>query len=66
MAKYTITIRNNETGKVILDREAGAIIGAMAEGADGVAIQLEGSEEETMLAINLTEDAINGIFNEEG
>lgn len=65
MAKYTITIRNNETGKVILDRDAGAIVGATVEGNDGVAIQLKGSDEETALAINLAEDAINGIFESE-
>ena len=66
MAKYTITIRNNDTGKVILDRDAGAIIGALAEDNDGICIQLEGSDEETALAVNLAEDAINGIFESEG
>ena len=65
MSKYTITIKDNEKGDVIFEQDFNAMVGALALDERGSTITLKGDEEETILAVNLVDDALNRLFEED-
>lgn len=66
MAKYTITVTNNEDGKIVLNEQANALIGALISDAGASTIVFEGTESETIAAVNVVQHAITRLFEEEG
>ena len=65
MKKYKITVKNNETGMVLFDKETNALIAGLAADKDASSILLQGTQDEMVIAINMVQEELDRIFEED-
>ena len=65
MAKYTITVKDNENGRTVVSTPANTVIGALVSESGASTIVLKGTECETVAAVNLVQHVITRIFEED-
>ena len=63
--KYTITIKNNENGEVLLEKKVNAIIAGIAAGDDASAVLLKGTHDEMIIAVNMVQDELDRLFEDD-
>jgi hypothetical protein len=62
MKKYTVIIKNNESGEVIFEREVNAMIAGLAAEDDVSSILLRGTHEENLVAMNIVQHEFNHMY----
>lgn len=65
MAKYTITVKDNENGRTVVSTQANTVIGALVSESGASTIVLEGTVDEKIAAVNLVQHVITRIFEED-
>ena len=65
MAKYTVIVKNNESGKVVYEKETNAMIAGLTCGEDASSILLRGTHEELLVAMNIVQNEFNRVYEEE-
>ena len=64
MKKYTIIVRNNESGEVLFEKETNSMIAGLAGGDDASSILLRGTHEENLVAMNVVQNEMNRMYEE--
>ena len=65
MDKYTIIVKNNETGDVVFECNVNAAIAGLT-GSDGASsILLRGTHEELLVAMNVVQNEFSRIYEDE-
>ena len=62
MKNYTVKILRNETGEELLSKEFNTMIAGIAAGNDASAVLIRGTDDETVIAINVVESEIDRVF----
>ncbi len=62
--KYTIIVKKKETDEVLFEKDTNVMIAGLASGNDASSIILKGSQDETIIAINVVQSEIDRIFEE--
>lgn len=63
--KYTIIVKKKETDEVLFEKDTNVMIAGLASENDASSIILKGSQEETIIAINVVQSEIDRIFEED-
>ena len=64
-SKYTIIVKKKETGEVLLEKDANAMLGALTVGDDASSILLRGTHEENLIVANVVQNEMNKLYEEE-
>ena len=64
MKKYTIIVRNNESGEVLFEKETNSMIAGLAGGDDASSILLRGTHEENLVAMNVVQNEMTRMYEE--
>lgn len=62
MKKYTVIIKSNETDEVLFEKELNTMIAGIASESEASSIILQGTQDETIIAINVVQSEIDRIF----
>ena len=65
MKKYTVTVKENETGKILFESEVNAMIAGIAAGNDASSILLKGTIDEMLIAMNVVQNECGRVYAEE-
>lgn len=65
MKKYTIIVKNNETGEVVFEKETNSMIAGLAGGDDASSILLRGTHEENLVAMNIVQNEMGRMYEED-
>ena len=63
--KYTIIVKKKETDEVLFEKDTNVMIAGLASGNEASSIVLRGSQDETIIAINVVQGEIDRIFEED-
>ena len=63
--KYTVTVRNNESGKIVFERDTNAMIAGLAGGDDASSILLRGTHDEMLVAMNVVQNEFNRVYEQD-
>ena len=64
-SKYTIIVKKKETGEILLEKDANAMIGALTVADDASSILLRGTHEENLIVANVVQNEMNKMYEEE-
>ena len=62
--KYTIFVKDNESGEVVFEKQTNAMIAGLAGGDDASSILLKGSHDEMLVAMNIVQNECNRVYEE--
>jgi len=62
---YVITVTKKETGEVLFQKDANAMIGALTVGDDASSILLRGTHDENLIVANVVQNECNKMYEEE-
>lgn len=65
MKKYTIIVKNNETGEVVFEKETNSMIAGLAGEEDASSILLRGTHEENLVAMNIVQNEMGRMYEED-
>ena len=60
--KYTIFVKDNESGEVVFEKQTNAMIAGLAGGDDASSILLKGSHDEMLVAMNIVQNECNRVY----